>query len=272
MFLRALALCLISTPLFATQIRFVPVAERVGRADIVVVGTVTELEAEPLEINLYGRDKKTRVRVAKVKIEDNLLGAAGLTQLRVAFTGAEDQPKDGLKIPTPVLEKDNKVLLFLRQVKGADVVWVDGHYGAIGKTPTTPYLRGDLATEVAEAKPLCKIMAEPLKALQSEKAHERMLASWMLVARYQARPMGPGFASGQTELIPADESKRIMEGLLLLAEKKPEAFAFTIASLYLTKADGFEGSVWADGGREYATKWVKDNLEKYRIKKCEVAK
>ena len=58
-----------------------------------------------------------------------------------------------------------------------------------------------------------------------------------------------------------------MEGLLLLAEKNLDAFAHTINEFHLEKEDGFEGSVWAEGGRERAKKWVKDNVDKYRVKK-----
>jgi hypothetical protein len=258
------------SPASATQIRFIPVAERVGACDVVVVGTVAEVEPDPVLVAKGG--PKTRYRVARVKIGEALLGAAGLTEIKVAFIGAEDQPKDGLKIPTPVLEKDNEVLLFLRKRTGDDRYYIFSHFGAVGKTPTNPYLRGDLKAETDEARPLCKLMADPAKALKSEAEKDRMLTAWMLLTRYRTYPADLGLGTLKEEAVPAAESKLVLENLVPLAAANGDAFRSAVSILNLTKADGFDGSVHGEGGAERTVRWLKDHTATYQLKKYVVEK
>ena len=254
-------------PAGAKSIRFIPVAERVGACDVVVVGTVTEVEPDPVKVAVYAGGQKNRYRVAKVKVGEALLGAAGATELRIVFVGAEDQPTDGLNIPTPVLDKGNEILLFLRKRAGDDLHYIFSHFGAVGKTPTNPYLRGDLKAETDEARPLCKLMADPAKALTSAAEKDRMLAGWMLVTRYRTYPIDNGLGTLKAEEIPAAESKLILENLPALAATNGEAFRLAVANLNLTKADGFDGAVYGDGGTERAVRWLKDHAATYRLKK-----
>lgn len=264
MSLRILLLALLfTTTLQAKSIRFVPVTERVARADTVVIGTVVEIDPDPVEIDVFSNGQKTWHHVAKVKIGEALLGGAGLTEVRVAFVGQDDQPVDGLNIPTPVLEKGNEVVLFLRHRQADPFYHLDGHFGAVGKKPTSPLLRVELKEVLAEARVASKIMADPLKALKSDHENDRMLASWLLMTRYRTW----SHDRAVEELIDASESKLILENLPLLAPKHYEAFGHALVTLDLTEADGFKGPVWTDDGKARAIKWVKDHAATYRIKK-----
>jgi hypothetical protein len=268
--LAALLAAGLTNPASATQIRFIPVAERVGACDVVVVGTVAEVEPDPVLVDKGG--PKARYRVARVKIGEALLGAAGLTEIKVAFIGAEDQPKDGLKIPTPVLEKGNEVLLFLRKRTGDDRYYIFSHFGAVGKTPTNPYLHYDLKETTDEARPPCKLMADPAKALKSEAEKDRMLTAWMLLTRYRTYPADLGLGTLKQEPVPAAESKLVLENLVPLATANREAFLSAMYGLNLTKADGFDGAVYAEGGSEKAVRWLKDHAATYQLKKYVVEK
>jgi hypothetical protein len=251
----------------AKSIRFIPVVERVGRADVVVVGTVQEVDPDPVQVDLSGGGQKTWMRTARVKVTEDLLGAAGLTHVRVGFVGAEDQPDDGQTIHTPVLEKDNEVILFLRKRAGNDFYHMDGHFGAAGKAPKHPYLAHDFKQVADEARPLCRLMADPMKALAAADEQDRMRTAWMLVARYRAYPADNGLGTLKEEPIPAAESKLILENLAPLEKANGEAFWAAVYSLNLTKEDGFEKPVYADGQTESARRWLKGHAGTYRIRK-----
>jgi hypothetical protein len=252
----------------ATSIRFVPVPERVARADVVAVGTVTGIEEKVVEAEQFKGGKKIRFRIAVVKVTDGLLGAEGVTQLKVAFVPAEDQPNDGLRIPTAVLEKDDEVLLFLGKRADEGFYRINGYFGAVGQEGNNRYLDRKLDGALKEAKAACKIMADTAKALKSKDETERMTAAWMLVTRYRAHPIDVIPGKGAEEVVGADESRAIMEGLLTLAEKRAGDFYSAVYSLNLTKEDGFEKPLTPENMKQ----WVKDNVKTYRIKKIVPAK
>src|SRR5687768_10544840 len=77
----------------ATQVRFVPVPERVAVADLVALGTVTGIEEDTIEAEHF-RVGKTRLKVATVRVTDRLLGKSEDT-IRVAFEPLANQPIDG---------------------------------------------------------------------------------------------------------------------------------------------------------------------------------
>ena len=85
---------------------------RAVHAETVVVGKVTEIEKETVEGPAYAnapKDQKASYKIAFLKIEDPLIGARGLTLLRVGFladapasiTPAADGPPGGGRIARP---------------------------------------------------------------------------------------------------------------------------------------------------------------------------
>lgn len=247
----------------ATSIRFVPVPERVAQADVVAVGTVTGVDDKLIEAEPHPGAPKVRYRVAVVKVTEKFLGPGDETHLRVAFVPKEDQPKDGLRIPTPVLEKGNEVILFLRKRSDEGFYRINGHFGAVGKEATNPYLRDDFEKVLKEAKPACKIVSDGAKALKSKDEGERMTAAWLLVLRYRRQPADVPYGKAAEEEIGAEESEAIVEGLLLLAKKNRDAFYQAAYSLNLAKEEGF-GQQFTP---EKAAEWLKEHAKTYRVKK-----
>ncbi len=146
------ALTILFTPcVFAMDLAVTPIPERVALAEAIVVGHVMEVEAEPITVET-ARNGSVKVAVAKVRVKENLQGAEELKDIRVAFTSKEDQPNDGYRIPTPVLEKGNDVLLFLIRRKNQDCYFLRGHFSAIGKERTFLYQTEDITTITEETK------------------------------------------------------------------------------------------------------------------------
>src|SRR5262245_6716279 len=63
-----------------------PISQRVAQAPVVVVGKVTAIEDKTVSATPYpGVKEKSEYHVAVVKIEDALVGAKGLTHIKVGF-------------------------------------------------------------------------------------------------------------------------------------------------------------------------------------------
>ncbi len=241
---------------FATSIRFIPVPERVAGADIVAVGTVTNIEEKAIEAEQFNGGNKIRFRIAVVKVSDRILGGEEVTHLRVAFVPKEDQPNDGLKIGTPVLAKDEEVLLFLRKRSDEGFYRLGGYFGAVKKA-------NKFDDSIKEAKAAAKILADADKVLKSKDQTERMTAAWLVTTRHRRHPADVVVGKTSEEPIGADESQAIIEGLLVLAEKNSDAFYMTAHSLNLTREEGFGPNFTPDKAKV----WLKDNAKTYRIKK-----
>lgn len=260
--LTALALAAVTCGvILATNIRFVPVPERVAVADLVAVGTVTAVEEKSVEGEPFFGSKKERLKIAAVRLKERLLSEAGET-VRVAFVAKEDQPRDGRRIPTAVLAKDMELLLFLRKRPDEDFYRISGHFGTVGRG-ANPHIGGDLEAELSETRVACKIMADPQRTLKSMSDDDRMLAAYVLATRYRTHPIGVPLGKAVQEEEGAEESRAIMDGLLLLAERQPGNFYTTVYGMNPSKTDGFEGPFTAEKVKD----WVRANAGTYRIKR-----
>lgn len=257
------ALCDLA-PVWATTIRRVPISERVALADLVVVGKVTEIEdlifeAEPSRGAVIFRNKR-----AVVKVTERVLGNSESTQIRVELFSNENQPQDALRMKLPVLRKNDDVLIFLRRCRGTDSYqFADGGpFGAI---------QGSLVDEsfkqtVAQANSAARLLLDPMKSLQSKEEDERILTAQMLCIRYCASQLR-GIGEMKQESIAADESRLILENLLLLADKNKHEFLIAISRLGPTIEDGMEEPIWGVGGDGRTLAWVREHTATFRIKK-----
>lgn len=269
----SLTLTLLSLPAFgqtAAKLAVIapqPIAQRVATADAVVVGKVTNIEDKTVSAPPFpGAPQKVEYQIAVIKIEDPILGAKGLTHLRVGFV----PPQPGVVRPggyrPPTLAKDQEACLFLAQHPEGTFYTMPAYFSVIDtKAPT-------FEKDVAEAKKAARLLADPTAGLESKEAHDRFLTAAMLVARYRQRK--PSAAPPAQEPIDAEESKRI---LLALADadwtppNKPGPAQLTpqtvFSQLGLTAKDGWTPPKDFKQFPDEAKKWLKENADKYRIRR-----
>src|SRR5260370_4270676 len=92
--LAGLSLLACSAPAFGKRIAPLPIPLRVAQADVVVVGKVTAIEDKTIKAERFPGDKQMAdYKVAVVKVEEALLGAKGLTHVRVGFVPSAGGPR-----------------------------------------------------------------------------------------------------------------------------------------------------------------------------------
>lgn len=189
--------------------------QRALTSDVVVVGTVTEIEKEPVEAVQGRGGPKVAFRIAVVKVDEGLTGADGRTHLKVGFVPP----------PPPVVADPNQPIrpilprrFGMPELKVGDksVFFLTRHPD--GKFYTIPFVNPPLDAktgakeELAEVRKTLAAVADPMKELKAEKADDRAFAASALVMKYRNYPVDT--LRGVDEVpIPADESALILKGL-----------------------------------------------------------
>jgi hypothetical protein len=192
-------------------------------ADVVVVGKITEMEADPVEAVPHGYrppapksefDKpklpKASYKIVILKIEDPLIGARGLTQLRVGVPDVIPGPRGGRPPIVPAVGQEG--CYFLTRHSTADFYV---HLSGFGVAPLlkNPGFEKDLG----EIKTVAKAIEDPVGALQSKKVEDRFIAAQTILSRYgRIAPKQDARGEAVTEDIPAEENKLILDLLLEL--------------------------------------------------------
>ncbi len=274
LFLAAAGLALTASPAAAKRIALPPPANRAATADVVVVGTVTAVEKETVDAKPYPvADKPQAYTVAVIKVQDGLIGAAGLTHVKVGFValGAPAPgrgPGRGGWGVAPLAEGQSG-LFFLTKHPTA------GFYTVGPMAPPVDAADPDYKAQVAAAKAVAAAVADPMKALTAEKAGDRAAAAAALVARYRH---GPQDAEAVEVPVGAEESKLLLAGL---AGVDWAAFdgpgvqpAQAFYQIGLGDADGWKQPAVAKPGENYNValraafaKWVGGPGKDYRVKK-----
>jgi hypothetical protein len=189
--------------------------QRAISADVVVVGKVSAIEKDLVEVTQAPGAPKLAYKIAVVKIEAALAGADGLTHIKVGFVpplpvDRTKPPPPGIKPPIrrqPVeLKEGQELLLFL--VKHPE----GGFYAIPAMSPPVDLGVEDAKKEIENVKKVTAVVADPLKALKSEKAEERYFAAIVMVMRYRSYPE---FGRGVVDQLPiaADESRLLLKAL-----------------------------------------------------------
>jgi hypothetical protein len=203
-----------------------PAAVRALQAEVIALGKVTEIEKDTVEGPAYTdapKDQKATYKIAVLKIEDPLLGAKGLTQIRIGFLA--DAPAAGTpatppaggpgRVARPVRFGGGPIALtagmegcfLLNSLPGADF------YIAAGNGP--PLLKKDenYEKELKGIKTTVKTIDDPVAALKLKDAGDRFQAAHALLWRYQS--VKGNQARVTREAVPAEENKLL---LAVLAE------------------------------------------------------
>jgi hypothetical protein len=274
--LTALVLLAVTGPASAVAVMIQPVPQRVATADVVVVGKVSAIESKTVAATQFpGAKDKAEYTVAVVKIKDALLGAKGLTHLKVGFIMPKDPPapppggpiRPTLRRPPQAkLEADQEACLLLKKHHEGEFYILPAYADLIDKKG--PNFDKDLAL----VKKCAKLLADPKAGLKSKDADERTLTAGLLVVRYRTA----GVPNAKTEPIDGDESQLILKALAEGDWSKPFAqdtitAQAAFARLNLTDKDGF---VFRPGAgtpptayQDAAKAWLKAHADGYRIQR-----
>lgn len=189
------------------------------QADLVVIGKISEIEKETVDASAFKgapKEQKITYKIAVLKVEDPLVGARGLTQIRVGFQADAapaapapgDQPQ--IAIARPIRPGFGPVAL----TAGMEGVFLlsphhDGDFYLLVNN-SAPLLKkdGEYAKELETIKKIAGAIDEPLAALKSKDKADRALAAHTLLMRYRGRPINGKVTE---EAIPAEENKLIVQ-------------------------------------------------------------
>jgi hypothetical protein len=161
------------------------------------------------------------------------------------------------------------VLLFLSPHHSAEFHIIPAYFDVVDKSAPT------YEKDVEAAKKSVMLLAEPEKSLKSKDAQERLETASILVAKY--RNYKASNKEPKEEAIDADMSKLIMN---VLAEAdwtppKPGGLNADVSAINVfgrlsispETEKSFKPPMDGNKYMEYIQTWVKDNKDKYRIKK-----
>jgi hypothetical protein len=261
----AAAALVLATPVGAKRaIRIFTPIEKLVRADVVAVGKVTALD-------------KVTYKIAVIKIESGLFGAANITHVKVGFI--PPAPVDPTAPGRPIRGGFQQVNL----TEGLEGLFYltkhhSGEFYVINPIMAPAEASADgYKEQVALVKKGAEVLADPVKALKAEKADDRAFAANVMVNKYRAYPEGGGEV--ETVKVPADESKLVLKALTEgnwmgkpNAANAPNAFQ-AFSQLGLTDKDGWKypvvkpGEDFIDKTKEAFTAWVAGAGKDYQINK-----
>jgi hypothetical protein len=239
-------------------------AIRAVQHPIVVVGKITAIEADPVSVEPFpGAKARVPFKLAVLKVETALSGAAGETHLKIGFREAAG----GIGY-TPKVGADGVFFLTPHPSGGFVVV-----------PPAAPPLVRNGETyndELARVKKALAVAEKPTEALTAKDAADRYFAAAVLLSKFNTPP--PNAAKVDREPVSAGETKKLMAVLLEQDWTKPPpaglpAPATLMWQLQLGPDDG-----WAPDPiqgqtdvavyyKEQLTKWYAAHAEKFRVKK-----
>ena len=188
------------------------------QAEAVVVGKVTSIDKETVDLEQFPGNPKVPHTIANIKIETSLFGTKNVTHVKVAFVKPGDeggQGGGGIRPGRPfpgnqqfVPTEDQEGVFFLQKHPTSA-----NHYTI--QMGHNPVLSADAKykDELETVKAMAASFADPVKALKAEKDEDRVANALSLAQKYRMYPMNN--MSGVTEDTPisADESKLFVKVL-----------------------------------------------------------
>ena len=223
-----------------------------------------------LEIETGGQ--KTAYKVAVVKVESALLGAANTTHIKIGLA----MPAGGRgRGPIVGLDENQEGLFFLTKDPSGKFHTFNGMSSPVSATDES------YKAAVANVKRALAVIADPIESLRAEKAEDRAFAAIALALKHRSVPQSGGEIG--LEKIPAEESKRILKGLAEANWTKSDPSLPPPSSVFyllgITTVDGWEQPKPAAAGTDFNevlhaafVKWIEGAGKDYRINKYVVKK
>jgi hypothetical protein len=259
-------------------------------AEIVVVGKVKDLERDeveafppglhPIDHRKEPRPRKLRYRVADLSIEEPLIGARGLTRMRVGFLVIDPAAKP--RGPAPLdLKPGQEGCFFLIRHDAADFYILQSGFGIVPLLKTNP----NYDQELSRVKLVAKAIDDPITALKAKEAADRHLAAQAVLTHYSRINLNPAGGGPKMEEFPAEQNKLLLDVLLELPwtpKGGPLSGELSRSALWnYVRADqyGFQPPAVARVGRgqpqpdlnkawdEATTKFLKENVDKIKLQR-----
>ncbi len=257
----------------ARLVIFSPLPQRVATSDAVVTGKVTTFEEKTVSAApTAGATNKVEYQVAVIKVADDLLGAKGLTHVKVGVVKPpEGRPVIRGGVQPARLTVDEEGLFFLQKHPTESFYILPNSQSVIPKPNNDNYDK-----ELERVKECARLLTDPKAGLTSKKPEERALTASMLVVRYNT----PRAGETKREEVSAEQSKQVLDALAE-ADWNPKPDASTPAvfnlspqtafgRLGLTDKDGWNarGPFTAPNAYEDAAKaWLKSHADSYRLQR-----
>jgi hypothetical protein len=250
-----------------------PVGQRLINTDTVVVGKVTSIEEKTVGASPWPGAPKATYKVAVVKIGEDIKGMKGLTSIRVGFVPSIAVPApEGPRIrpvrpmPAVSLVVGQEAIFFLKKHHDQDFYVPPMYFDIVNKEGNANFDK-----DVAMLKKAAKVLQNPTESLKVKDMDDRVMAAGLLVLGYRV-PQGTGpqkFAP-----IDAEQSKLIVQTLIDADWSKRgtpgEMTPLAIFNRMVLPEDGFKAGPFKNYAEEMpiaAKKWLKDNVETFRVKK-----
>lgn len=245
-------------------------------ANVIVVGKVVKLETDMEEHPQFPGQAKVPYRVAEVKIEQTMLGAKGLTKVRIGFpanAGAGyyygEEQLGGLDIRSSylpanqmALEADQEGCFVLERHPSGDF------YIAVGFTRAGWLNKKDAnyAEELKKIEATAKVIKDPETALKAEKPEQVNEALNILGERFR-NPNRPGM--NREVALDKETSKVLMHGMTKVSFEQRQVHLQKFFGVEVTK---FTGSGTTTEMNDRQVKFLNDNAGKIELKRFDYAK
>jgi hypothetical protein len=279
------AIALLVNPLAAKAlvVRMPSLQEKVVQSDVIVVGKVQALEEKPVEASPFpGSPQKTPYTIASIRITESLAGVKNVTNIRVGFIPQpKSEPATDPAVPirpirprggmaNPELKVGQEGCFFLQKHPDGDFLVL------------TPMAHPVDAKDENFKKQLeliqksLKMLAEPVVALQSKNADERLQTASLLLQKYRQFRNTTGKAPVQAP-IPAEQSRLILQAIAEAdwtrndPENMMQSGQMLFNMLGVQAKDGWTppkpqaGQNYQELYQKAAKSWLKENAARFRI-------
>jgi hypothetical protein len=278
----------------AIRIVDVPVYQRVGNADCIVVGKVTAIAEKPVTATApLIATQKVEYKIATVKLSETLSGGLkGLTEVKVGFqlpvkVNGPGGPGGGIRPPIrrppfnpPSLTVGQEALLFLNKHPSEDFYVFAGNFT---QGPVNKQNKDKFDKEVKEVKHCLQLLKKPVAGLKAKDASERLLTAFLLLDHYRPYTK-PGLTyPPKTKAVDAAQSKLILKVIAEADWTKPDEKTkiFGNALFYrlgVTPNDGWTQPKFVQGQNfnlvmaEAFKEWLKGKGKDFRIQRYVIGK
>jgi hypothetical protein len=275
-------LCLVSPSLaFGWRVPRLDPTQQTIQAEVIIVGRIVEIEdTDSVATGYEGAPEKTAYKIANIKINESLVGAKGITHIRVGFIPTNQplpQQIKGLEeewgYGTDSYGINDQGCFFLRKHHEGNF------YVPLHDDRHLDSKQQNYDMELGKIKQTVHAFEKPLEALQAKSSAERQFAASALIHKYRTEPTSNQVVVKEVE-IPKEESKSILDALSEI-ENDPNQITTFMNLFYLlrlTERDGWIQPKSNDPGENNRFiiasfgKWYKMHGEKYRMKKLVITK